>query len=63
MNNEDWKVEAYHLNDSIEVWMADYEDPTLLREDMPSIDVSELLLKQAFDILHQVHETIQRTND
>jgi len=47
------------LYDRLSVWMADYEDPTLVMEDkeMTLSEAERFLYHQAFDVMYDIYQT------
>ena len=43
--------------------MADFEDSSLLEENMPKEDVEQFLLDEAFDIMYQLYLIYQEEED
>ena len=52
-----------HLYERAAAWMADFEDSSLLEENMPKEDVEQFLLDEAFDIMYQLYLIYQEEED
>ena len=51
------------LYEKASCWMADFEDSSLLEENMPKEDVEQFLLDEAFDIMYELYLIYQEEED